>query len=543
MRKQFWVALSVVSMSLWAAPREAFALKKPLCSNVTCTGGAPKLVANGARGLSHPEIVPIFWGTYWNGTATPSRGQMVGAIQALTNGAYFGALNQYGGSSGNTVGPARMVPTAPTFTGTPVASPKCDNGAVCTVGGTACTDGSACGMPLDPVQATIEKMIANGSVPGPTAGTDMLYVVFVPPGKSSFDWNIGRNCTAACGAAFDGLPYNMAMVVAGDTAGLAHELVEAMSNNFSDANCTYTTGGAANQIGDLCGCYAEQQMVGTSNPLWVPAYWSKADAACVIPEGWNGVWSYNFSNWTEIHSGTVRQVYSGKYGVFATDTNDNLVRVGSSGTVGGPGAMFAVGNTSVLGLTPDTGAVYEYNGSTWTAIGGGASSIYAGGHKVATDFSGNPYTYKNGTWTEIGGWSDQFAVNEAGLFALSSDHGGTWLNAGATPTGWVKIGGSADELFVGLDHGIARTSLATLDVSYWSGSGSSWFAQGAPGNMFAVTMDGFLFGLNPARQGIFMSTNTATNSPPWTAVGGTSGRLIARGDAGGDLLATGVVVY
>jgi hypothetical protein len=48
-----------------AAPARAHALVKPLCSTVTCQGGAPA-VSVGLGGLSHPEIIPIFWGQYWN---------------------------------------------------------------------------------------------------------------------------------------------------------------------------------------------------------------------------------------------------------------------------------------------------------------------------------------------------------------------------------------------------------------------------------------------------------------------------------------------
>ena len=50
--------------------------------------------------------------------------------------------------------------------------------------------------------------------------------------------------------------------------------------------------------------------------------------------------------------------------------------------IGGPGAMFAVGDNTVYGLTPDRDAVYEYdpNSNMWNVIGGAAKQIaYCGG--------------------------------------------------------------------------------------------------------------------------------------------------------------------
>jgi hypothetical protein len=50
--------------------------------------------------------------------------------------------------------------------------------------------------------------------------------------------------------------------------------------------------------------------------------------------------------------------------------------------IGGPGSMFAMGESTVYGLTPNREAVYEYQPGTktWTAIGGPAKEIaYCGG--------------------------------------------------------------------------------------------------------------------------------------------------------------------
>ena len=211
--------------------------------------------------------------------------------------------------------------------------------------------------------------------------------------------------------------------------------------------------------------------------------------------------------------------------------------------------MFAVGNAAVLALSPDASSVWHYTTSEgWTAIGGGASSIYAGGpHTIATDDSGNPWAYFNGGWTEIGGPSVQFALNESGLVGLSPDHGGIWRNANCeSPNGWTKIGIGADEIFVGRDDGIALTALAaTTSVSYYSGSGMTWRAQGSPGNTFAITEDGHLYGLTPSRRGVIASNNTSINNPSWTDItpGVSIGRLVERSDSSGYLYATGAVTF
>jgi hypothetical protein len=533
------LGLATLSLSLGlgvvATPGAAHAFKAPLCSTVTCTGGAPNVSIGASGGLNHPEIVPIFWGSYWNTGTNPSRGQMIGSLQAAVNGAYLSVLGQYG-AGGTVIGPARMVPTAPTYTATTPAG-HCNNGSACN--GLTCSDGSLCG--YNDVSKVINTMIGNHAVPGPAPHADILYMVFVPPGFTSFDVNVGGVCDGTCGS-YNGDGYDLAWVN-GDVLGLDHELVEAISNNVGISNCTYTSSPQfrANQVADLCGCYSESQSGGP-----FPAYWSQADGACVIPEGWLNVYQYNNSpnSWTQVMNGVVRQIYAGGNGLIATDTNDNLLLY--SGTpqqwtqIGGPGAMFAIGaggGSDIVGLTPNAGAVSRYNGSSWQQIGGPASAVYAGSLTVATDYDGNPHVYSPsaGSWTQIGGPSDQFIVGGAGLVALSLDHGGIWINSAGTLSAWTQIGDAASELFVG-GSDIASTALAAQkDVSYENGP-FNWLHQGAPGNMFAIIGNGKLFGLNPWRTGVFQSNNTGVVSPPWTQVGGPASRLVGHGHS---LYATG----
>jgi hypothetical protein len=534
------LSVLTIGIGVLAAPTSAWAVSAPLCTGstgVTCTGGSPHITLNSTGGLSHPEIVPIFWGTYWNtGTA---RFKMVGQLQALANGPHFAGLNQYGGNSG-TVGPVRVVPTAPVFTASAVPGAQCSNGNACTPGGTACSDGSACNVPASSIRPAIEAAIGNGWVPGPSANTDMLYTVFLPPGSLESDFNNSGTCSSACGSAYSGLSYRMA-VTDGGAPGLAHELVEAISSNVTIDNCTHNdTGRKAGQTADLCGCISKSLYVGSSNPFSVKGYWSQQDNACVIPEGYNGLWAYDGASWTEVYTGTVRQAYAGDFGVVVTDTNDNL-RSTSGATLGGPGAMFAVGNDAVYGLSPDGGGVWKYTtAGGWTSIGGPASSIMAGGHMVATDYSGNPWVYKSSTWTMFGGWSDQFAVNKAGVVALSGDHKGIWLNANATSSGWTQLGTTGgNEIFVGSEHTIAKTKRASsMDIELWNTSSTSWTSEGGPGNTFACTSDTNLYGLNWAQNGVRKDVGGT-----WPLVGGSAGKLVQKSDTTGRLYATGVVVY
>jgi hypothetical protein len=532
-----------VAIAAVLAPRPALALIKPMCPGVTCTGGAPA-VKVGSNPMSHAEVVPIFWGSYWSGGPPAiTRGQILGGIQHLVNGPFVGALSQYGTVDG--VGPARMVPTAPIDTSALVAD-------------FASSD----------VARVVNRQIGKGAVPGPVDGADILYAVFLPPGNSSSHFvndngfNTGGTCDPTCGSAYAGHSYRMAFMFPGSAATLgtytktfSHELAESITNNVSFNNCTYSSGGGrANQIGDLCGCVTEQQLGGK---VTVQAYWSQADASCVLPEAWSAVYEYGGApfTWTSI-MGPVRQIYAGKFGLVATDTSDNLQLY--DGTpyswtqIGDPGAMFSVGESWVLRLTPDTGAVYRYDGSSWTEIGGPASAVYSGGFDVATSHDGFPFEYlaSSGTWVNIGKIGDQFAVGDTFVAAIDPGHDDVFIYPDGGPS-WVSTGHAASELFIGGHAAVAARDLTStgdvLAMTAVSSGGTlvpqGWNTMGGPGNDFALfgTSSAKLVAVTPTRDSVWEETAPIESFPPsWTEIGLSPTRVVG---GGGHLYITGDVQY
>jgi hypothetical protein len=163
-----------------------------------------------------------------------------------------------------------------------------------------------------------------------------------------------------------------------------------------------------------------------------------------------------------------------------------------------------------------------------------------------TDYSGNPLiTSSSGGWTSIpapmGGSAAQFAVNKAGFFALAFDHSSVFLNANGLAGGWATIGGAADEIFVGSQHGLAATTLdGSKEIMRYHALGMTWSSEGMSGNTFAITQDGSLFALNQQRTGVSSNTGAGVWTP--TASGG-KGKLVQGSDSTGRLYSTGPVKY
>ena len=119
-------------------------------------------------------------------------------------------------------------------------------------------------------------------------------------------------------------------------------------------------------------------------------------------------------------------------------------------------------------------------------------------------------TTNGSTWAQVGSSRNQFVLNQSGLSAIAFDHSGVYqrsnLGLGGT---WAQIGSSfIEQLFEGAAHNIAAVDLTSAhDVSFYTSS-ATWTLQGGAGNMFAVTTDGTLFGLEPARDVVAKSNNT-----------------------------------
>ena len=524
--------------SILAVPARGFALIQPYCSaQVTCTGGTPITQQIPWPGLSHPEIVPIFWGSYWNTGTSPSQGHMLGVLQYLANGPYFGALGQYG-PSGAGVGPVRISPMAPINTGAvPATVTQTDVGNL------------------------VNSMIASQAVPPPAAGVSIMYLVFLPPGTTSSPGNdINYTWTTSAGVA-----YNTGWVH-DDPVGIAHEIAESITGNVGVTNCTYHDGSAANQIADICGCWTEMQQGGTQK---VQAYWSAADDACVIPEAWNGVYEYSGSGstWTQV-GGAVRQIYAGASSsgtcttppcLIATDTSDNVMAYSGTplswSTIGGPGAMFSVGQGWLMGIAPDTSYVARYTTSSgWTTVGSNCSGVYSGAFDLCTEYSGAPALYQpaTNTWTGVGGPAAQLVVGPSWAAALDwRNRSAFLLPPGGNGSSWIATNHAASELFVGGLQTLAGRDLTSAEgvsamtTSYTHGAyvPNAWQSVGGAGNDFALygSSSAPLVGLNPDQSAIFHET-APIESPPssWSQIRGATGRLVGQG---AKLYATGPVMY
>jgi hypothetical protein len=511
----------------------AHAFQAPLCATITCTGnsGKPLLQIN-PGGLHHAEVVPIFWGSNWTQTQIAST---VGMIQQVVNGAYLAGLGQYG-SGGIQVGPAKMVPTVPLNSSG--ATPHCANGTSCFQVLGQCNDGSACGG--NDVVAVINAQISAGTVPPPAQYIDVVYAVFVPSGYTS----------ASANATYtnNGKTYSFLWNLGSDPLGFTHELVEAITQNVKVTNC-----GAANQIVDVCGCSSAREVQDGIN---MAAYWSQAKNECVIPEGWDGIWEYEGSpnNWSQIYSGTVRQVHAGGWGVVATDTAGNVLgypattrswtTIGSTGA-GTFGSQFAVGNTNIVRLSPAADSVSVSTGSGWTTIHGSRSAVYNGGRIVTTDFTGTEFSWLNSgdSWANIGKPGDQIVVTGTSrVYGIALDHTSVWMTPDNS-TKWSQVGQASSELFGGITANPAGTPVASSkDIWMYQGSGTTWDRQNGPGTMFALagSSGNVLYMLDSTRSSVQQSNNIGTTNPSWTTVGPGAGQLVGGGNK---LYAVRNVVY
>lgn len=526
------------AIAVLTAPRPALALIAPLPEDDGCTGGVPQLSISG-RASTHAEIVPIFWGSYWSSGTNPSRSQVVGAIQHIVNGPYLAALNQY--DSANGIGPARMAPMAPIDT---TSFPPIFEG--------------------DFIEARVNAQIGQGTVPPPDPNADVIYTVFLQPGvvlpQGGLGFNATGRCDATCGANYDGQPYKV-IAISPDlpdfvlySLAFSNELVGAITQNVSVTNCDGTGPGLGFlQFADLCVEAGESVQLGD---VALRPYWSRADNACVVPEGWSGLYQYNDSgtSWTQISNMPLRQIYAGGFGLVATDTSDNLFWY--SGTpmqwtkIGNPGAMFAVGVHSVLGLTPDASAVWRYDGSPpFQQIAfSPATAVYAGGVELATDFTGSPWIYDGtpGDWLNLGGPGDQFVVGDGWVAGLNVARQDVLLNPGLVGAGWTSTHHAAAELYAGGDGALAVRDLSASGsvsamTAFFSDIGgefgftlSPWDnGIGGAGNMVA------LYGSSAAPLAILPASRNevlhdivpiGTGFPSWPVIGPTpAGRLVGGG--------------
>ncbi|MER6443727.1 phospholipase A2 [Streptomyces venezuelae] len=144
----------------------------------------------------------------------------------------------------------------------------------------------------------------------------------------------------------------------------------------------------------------------------------------------SGVWKYSGrgDTWDKVGE-RAENLYTGPDdALYATNPDDKKIfRYDGRWThVGDEGATFAVTDNNLYGLTPDRGAVVEYDAKKrkWNAVGGPADDIFAGNTLYKTTRgTGELYKYNGrpGKWNRIGGRAADFATSGDHLYRLAPD--------------------------------------------------------------------------------------------------------------------------
>jgi hypothetical protein len=522
------------------APRSASALKQGYCPGLCTTTPGIKYTGSAAPSF---EVVPVFWGSHWTTPSFPTRGQIVGVIQSLVNGPYFGALPQYANSEFG-MAPARMAPLAPIDTSS-VPEPVGESD----------------------LEHEVNVLIGQGVVPPPSLGSEHMpvYLVFIPPDWSnSIPAGAGENwwgtCDGTCGSAYVNARYRIAVSIpkasAMDTSygPISHELVEAMTPNVTITNCP-----GVGQIADLCECWDEPALQNTTR---VGAYWSAADAACVIPESYSTVYQYNDAvmTWTQVGSG-VRQIQAGGYGLFATDTNDGIMRYsGSPGTwyvLPGTVSMFSVGASWLMALSEDTSAIFRYTtGSGWSWVPGAASAVYSGAFDLAADYNGYVWEYipTSNSWSFVSFPTDQIVVGDTWAGGIVLDRSTVNILPGGPGASWIPTQHPATELFAGGHMALAARPpqsfqpLFAMTTSYVGGNLqlNGWNGMGfVDGVTFALYgSSGATLAATDPSGNVWVDTSPIGSPPSWSQIPSPLGAPVTRVVGGGAYLyATGAISY
>ena len=534
------------------------------CNGCGASGAAPHVVGRG--GISHPEVVPIFWGSYADGSsywANPSvsyatRSTRFAEVQYLVNGPYFAALDQYFDAGFST---GRMVPGGPiSASPNPLLLEPCtgpnDGSCAARTQNAACVKSGTsyqCRYPYASsgwIAACDVINAMNGVQPGatptvPPPSPNMLYLVVIPPGSVDIGFaGGGDNFSCAYG---NPTQYYKGAFVHGDDMS-EHEMAEAITGNVYIDNCYNGNGTGANQIADICQCRYEVDEAKRTHQ----AYWSASDAQCVIPEAWDGVYKYTGGAWSPLapvsggmSGARVRQLYASPgLGLIATKGDDDLYQYasgawnsidpslavdGSGMSLGlAQGGVFAAGPSSVLALGDMGNQVYRWDATggpnAWTTTSfGEASAVYSGAFALVVDPDGNPFSDVLGTgqtWGYVGPAGglatqpgvdlfDQLLVGDTWAAALDLNHN-AWLISGyvsgsGTPWQEVNAPSAVTELFV------AGHTLAARDPS-------------TPGGLYAVST----------------TSGTTLDARGWQAIGdGTATDLFAvTGEASAPFAAT-----
>ncbi|MCA9324555.1 hypothetical protein KDA23_00595 [Candidatus Saccharibacteria bacterium] len=278
-----------------------------------------------------------------------------------------------------------------------------------------------------------------------------------------------------------------------ETGKLTYELANANADTWTQAG-----GNSIDDSWDYNGKRSVNALVKAGSDIYAGIGVDVGDAA---------VWKYNGSTWTLIGGGAHSinnswdaQTYEG---VYALATDGSHVFAG-------------------LGRTAGDGEVWEWDGSSWTKIGGDSinngwtnyveqiwSMDYVGGKLyVGTGYGANDaevWQWNGITWTQIGGDSlnSGWTTNYEEVAALTNDGTNLYAGLGQTAgdsevwkwngTSWSKIGGNSVnsswgntlETVVSLRYFggtlYAGLGTGTGDAEVWSYNGATWTQIGGDG--------------------------------------------------------------
>lgn len=183
---------------------------------------------------------------------------------------------------------------------------------------------------------------------------------------------------------------------------------------------------------------------------------------------------------------------------------------------------------SLYELSTAKDAVYAWSnqGSTWTQIGGAATSIYAGDAGLFAVNPGNNDLYQySGTpnqWTQVGGPGSTWVQSNGHLYGLTTAKDGVyeWSGSGTT---WTQIGGPATAIYAG-DAGLFEINSADNSVYQYSGTPNQWSKISGPAAAVAVTSSS-VYELSTDKSAVLQWDGGTT----WTQIGNGAAALYSGG--------------
>ncbi|MFI6026174.1 hypothetical protein [Amycolatopsis magusensis] len=206
-------------------------------------------------------------------------------------------------------------------------------------------------------------------------------------------------------------------------------------------------------------------------------------------------------SWSQI-GGPAAQIYAGGGNVYATSptTGDLSWYDHATATwlrISGPFDQIAVDDAGIVAGLNSTGIFEWWGGDEWRKLGGPASSITYGGIGllVATSITtGEPSLYSGlpfQPWTPIGGPGKEFVITTPGYFyGKNSDGVYAWRGG----LNWIKVGGPVTKMYTGAY--MVATRPAKNAPYRFHDTEFRWERVGDPGDLFAVSNNGTLYGLN-----------------------------------------------